>query len=112
MEKKVTCHSCGGKTELKFEDVSLLNGKMLIKDTPYYHCLKCGKEFATSEQMQEISDIIKVKRQEFFFKRPIIAAGRSLAITLPADIVASYSLKKGKKVSIFPENENTLILKF
>ena len=105
------CPICGSKSKLKYEDLKLLGGKMIIKDSPYYECKKCGEEFATSEQMQELSDEISVERQKFFFERPIINAGRSLAITIPADIVASYSLKKGKKVKIFPENKNTLTLK-
>jgi hypothetical protein len=96
---------------LKKRDIKLLGGKMVIKDSPYYECTKCGKTYATSEQMQELSDIINVQRQKFFFKRPIINAGRSLAITLPADIVENYSLKKGRMVQIIPENKKTLILK-
>jgi YgiT-type zinc finger domain-containing protein len=106
------CHICGSKSELRKRDIKLLSGKMVIKDSPYYKCVKCGKEYATSEQMQELSDIINIKRQEFFFNRPLINAGRSLALTIPADIVANYSLKKGKMVQIIPENKNTLTLKF
>ena len=106
------CPVCRSSSKLKHEDLKLLDGKMIIKDSPYYKCTKCGEEFATSEQMQELSDQISFQRKKFFFQRPIINAGRSLAITLPADIVRNYSLKKGKKIKIIPENKNTLILKF
>ncbi|MCX6804309.1 MAG: AbrB/MazE/SpoVT family DNA-binding domain-containing protein [Candidatus Diapherotrites archaeon] len=111
MEKQVNCHLCGAKAELKFEDVSLVNGRVLIKDSPYFHCIKCGKDFSTSEQMKELSGLISSQSGNFSFQRKIINAGRSLAITFPADIVEAYSLKKGAKIKLIPENNWTITLK-
>ncbi|MDO8647930.1 MAG: AbrB/MazE/SpoVT family DNA-binding domain-containing protein [Candidatus Diapherotrites archaeon] len=108
MEKEIKCHLCGGNSILKFEELALNEGKLIIKDSPYYKCLKCGESFSTSEQMQELSEQINTK---FSFKRPIINAGRSLAITLPSDIVQAYKLKKGEKICIIPENNKTLRIK-
>ena len=105
------CPICRSSSRLMHEDLKLLGGKVVIKNSPYYKCKKCGEEFATSEQMQELSDKISIERQKFFFKRPIINAGRSLAITLPSDIVHKYSLKKGNIIKIIPENDTTLTLK-
>jgi len=105
MEKEIKCHLCNGKAELKFEEMELDNGRILIRDSPYYKCKKCREEFATSEQMQELSDQINTK---FVFERPIINAGRSLAVTLPSDLVHYYNLKKGGKIKIIPESRNKL----
>jgi len=105
MEKQIGCHLCGGKAVLHFEDLELDNGRIIIKGSPYYKCAKCGEEFATSEQMQELSEDINTK---FVFERPIINAGRSLAITLPADLVQYYSLKKGGRIKIIPENKKEM----
>jgi len=108
MEKKIECHLCKGKAVLEFEDLKLSEGKIIIKDSPYYKCLKCKEEFATSEQMHELSDQINTK---FVFKRPIINAGRSLAITIPTDLAKFYGLKKGEKVSLIPEGKHSLKVK-
>jgi len=105
MEKEINCHLCKGKAELKFEELLLDNGKIIIKDSPYYKCKKCKEEFSTSEQMHLLSKQIN---QNFVFQRPIINAGRSLAITIPADIAQFYNLKKGMKIKIMPENRHRL----
>ncbi len=108
MEKEVECHLCKGKAELKFEELELDNGRIIIKGSPYYKCKKCREEFATSEQMQELSKQINTK---FVFERPIINAGRSLAVTLPSDLVHYYNLKKGEKIKIIPENKSEMKVK-
>ena len=105
MEKEISCHLCKGEAELKFEELKLDEGKITIKDSPYYKCKSCGEEFATAEQMKELDEQINTK---FCFERPIINAGRSLAITLPSDIVHSYRLKKGERIKIVPENKKEL----
>lgn len=68
MEEKAACHLCEGKAVLKSEDLELDNGKIVVKGSPYYRCAKCGEEFATSEQMHELSERINSK---FVFSRPI-----------------------------------------
>jgi len=105
MEKEIECHLCKGNAKLRSENLKLDNGKIVIKDSAYYKCVKCGEEFATSGQMQELSKQINTK---FVFERPIINAGRSLAVTLPSDLVHYYNLKKGGKIKIIPESRNEL----
>ena len=104
-EKEIECHLCSGTAVLKFEDLKLAEGKIILKDSPYYHCNKCREEFSTSEQMGLLSGQINSK---FVFHRPIINAGRSLAITLPADLVQYYNLKKGEKIKLIPENKKNI----
>ena len=108
MEKEIKCHLCEGIATLKFEKLELDGGRITIKVSPYYKCGKCLEEFATSGQMQALSEQIN---ERFTFERPIINAGRSLAITLPSDIVQFYKLKKGGKIRIIPENKRELKIK-
>ena len=103
----VTCHLCGGKTKLRFEALELLGGKISVRESPYYKCLQCKEEFTSSEQMQELSELLN---QKFSFPRPVIVAGRSLAITLPKDLAAYYGLKKGSKVRLVPETRKRIEL--
>ncbi|MBW1995466.1 MAG: YgiT-type zinc finger protein [Deltaproteobacteria bacterium] len=105
MEKEIECHLCGGKAILRSEDLKLDEGRIVIKGSPYYKCEKCGEEFATSGQMQALSEQINTR---FVFERPIINAGRSLAVTLPSDLVHYYNLKKGEKIKIIPESKKEL----
>lgn len=108
MEKEIKCHLCKGNAVLEFEELKLANGKIILKDSPYYKCLSCKEEFATDEQMKELDLQINTK---FIFQRSIINAGRSLAITLPADVVQYYNLKKGEKIEIIPQNKHELKIK-
>ncbi|MDP2666819.1 MAG: YgiT-type zinc finger protein [Candidatus Diapherotrites archaeon] len=101
-KKEIACHLCGGKALLRFEELELGGGKVVIRESPYYSCQKCKEEFSTSEQMHELSQSIN---QAFFFVRPIIHAGRSLAVTFPADLVQFSNLKKGEKICIIPEGK-------
>ncbi len=105
MEKEIKCHLCEGKAVLKYEELKLDKGRIIIKNSPYYKCVECKEEFATSEQMHELSNKINTK---FVFQRPIINAGRSLAVTLPADIVQYYKLKKGEKIKLIPESRKEI----
>lgn len=108
MEKtEIKCHLCNGKAELRHETLSLCKGKITIKDSPYYKCRKCGEEFSTSEQMQELSGQINTR---FAFSRPLIKAGRSLAITIPKDIIDCYNLTKGKNIRLVPESSKKIEL--
>jgi YgiT-type zinc finger domain-containing protein len=101
-KNEVKCHLCGGKAVLQFEELELGGGKVVIRQSPYYACQKCKEEFSTSEQMHELSQTIN---QSFSFIRPIINAGRSLAVTFPADLVQFSNLKKGEKIRIIPEGK-------
>ena len=85
MEKEITCHLCGGKTTLKFREIRLLNGKITIKNAPYYDCQKCHEQFATSEQMRQLSDQIQAARV--------------------------HALQKGKKVTLVQEGRKQLTIK-
>jgi len=104
VEKEIKCIFCKGKTELHYEDLGLLDGKITLKGEPYY---KCKKEYVTSSQMRGT----ETKINSFYITRPVIATGRSLAITLPPDISNFYSIKKGTQIQIIPESKTTLRLR-
>ena len=101
-EKEIECHLCGGKALLQFEELVLSEGRVVIRQSPFYACQKCKEKFSTSGQMHELSHLLN---QTFFFTRPIIHAGRSLAVTFPADLVQFSNLKKGEKIRIIPEGK-------
>ena len=108
MEKeKIKCIFCGGKAEIKCEAIELLEGKVILKEQPYYKCEKCKKEFVTSKQMRETEKQINV----FSIVRPIVSTGRSLAITIPTDLAKFYKFKKGEKVQLIPESRHLLKVK-
>ena len=100
MEKEIKCPFCSGVAVLEYDDLILDNGKIIIKNEPNYKCKKCKQEFCTSKQMFHLD---KLLHDTFLFKRNIIVAGKSLAVTLPSDVVSHYNLKKGDKVSILAE---------
>ena len=52
-EKEIKCVFCEGKALLKFEDLKLLEGKSILKDSPYFKCINFRKEFVSSNQMKE-----------------------------------------------------------
>ncbi len=108
MEKsKMSCIFCNGKIDICYKDLSLLNGKVTLKNEPYYKCQNCKREYVSSEQMKDTEK----KLQPYYTTRPVIATGRSLAITFPADIAKYYSMKKGTQIQLIPESKNTLKLR-
>jgi len=106
-KENVKCAFCKGETELKHENIELLGGRLVLKQQPYYKCLKCKEEFVTSEQMKETEKQIN----SFYVSRPIVSTGRSLAITIPTDLAKFYNLKKGEKVQLIPESRQMLKVK-
>lgn len=107
MEEKIACVFCKGEANVAFEELNLLNGKITLRNQPYYRCNKCKKEFVTPEQMLQAEKELKT---HFAFNRPVISSGRSLVITLPTDLVAFYKLKKGTTVKLVPEDNKTVKL--
>jgi hypothetical protein len=107
MEEKIKCHLCGGEAELKYENLELDDGKITIKDSPYYHCSKCKEDFSTSEQMFELDKQIHTK---FAFRRNLTKSGRSISLNIPSDLAENYNLKKGKEIELIPQNSKQIIL--
>jgi len=106
-KEKVKCIFCKGEAKLHYEDLNLLDGKMTLKGEPYYKCTVCKKEYVTSNQMKGTEE----KINSFYITRPVIATGRSLAITLPPDISNFYSIKKGTRIQIIPESKTIFKIK-
>ena len=106
-KENARCVFCNGKTKLEQETIELLDGKVVLKEQPYYSCKKCKKEFVTSEQMAETEKQINT----FCVTRPIVSTGRSLALTIPADLAKFYNLKKGERVQLIPESRHMLKVK-
>jgi len=61
LEKRVIECFCGGKADLKFEDLKIKTAGITIKDTGYYKCRKCADKFSTSEQMHDIDRKLKTQ---------------------------------------------------
>ena len=66
-----------------------------------------GKTLMVAEFLKQLV-MKKEINTKFVFQRPIINAGRSLAVTLPADLVQYYKLKKGEKIKLIPESKNEI----
>ncbi|MFH1752253.1 MAG: AbrB/MazE/SpoVT family DNA-binding domain-containing protein [archaeon] len=107
MEEEVKCFDCNGKAQLMYEELSLFGGKIRLRDQPYYKCLKCKEEFVTSDQMRQTERELNA----FNITKTIVSTGRSLAITIPAEFITYYNIKKGKKVKLFPESRNSFKVK-
>lgn len=103
-KNKIGCPLCGGSAELTERDISLLEGKVILKSQPFYKCSKCNERFATSKQVEKAE---KELRAAFFFKRKVISTGGSMALTVPGDIAKFYHLHKGSSILLVPENEKT-----
>jgi hypothetical protein len=111
MEKETKCF-CGEQATLKHEELKLMGGKVIIKDAPYYECTKCGDKFSTNEQMFTLSEKVQqLRKEQFNFKRPVINAGRSLAITFPTDLAKYCGIKKGNIAEIIPHGKKELLIK-
>ncbi len=52
---ELKCHLCGGKALLEMRSLALFDGELSIRDSPHYCCQDCKEEFATSEQMHQLS---------------------------------------------------------
>lgn len=107
MGEKIKCVFCGGIAEIKFENIELLSGKVVLRQQPYFKCMECKREFVTSEQMRETEKQINV----FSITKPIVSTGRSLAITIPKELAKFFDLKRGGKVQLIPESRHLLKVK-
>lgn len=58
MEKTDEC-ICGGKAVLRFHNVSLFGGKLVLKNQPYWHCTKSGDHYHSTDQTRKSDEVVK-----------------------------------------------------
>lgn len=108
MEADDICIRCGNKAMLVKGKFTMFNGHVVLDDTGY-KCGKCGEKFYTSAQVRAME---KQLHEKYEIRRTVIETGRSLAITLPADFVEFYKLRKGSPVVVIPEGKKEARLVF
>jgi len=98
---------CGGSAALQFEDIGLFEGKLILKDQPFYHCPKCGENFSTSKQVSKGADEV---RKFLGLDRKFISTGGSIAATIPPVLAKQHGIKKGKKFRLVSESPKKLAI--
>lgn len=101
------CIICGGQTINKKVDykefgISLGSFKTDI-------CKKCGEAYFDEKTVEVIQN--KSKQLGLFGlakKVNVAEVGNSIAIRIPKEIAKFLNLKKGKEVTIFPENKHEM----
>ncbi|MFH0955038.1 MAG: YgiT-type zinc finger protein [Candidatus Micrarchaeota archaeon] len=101
MDTKTRKCMCGGTAVLKFNDLKLFDGKLVLKDQPYYQCTRCGEEYVTSEQMGKQEPKV---RAFLGLERKFISTGGSVGLTFPPLIAKQQGIKKGGKFRLVIES--------
>jgi hypothetical protein len=107
MDAKTSKCICGGIGVLIFEDVKLFEGKLILKDQPYYKCNNCGEEFSTSKQVSRGADEV---REFLGITRKFISTGGSVAATFPPAIAKQHGIKPGKKFKLVSEGPKKIAI--
>ncbi len=98
---------CGSTAALRFEDIRLFEGKLILKGQPFYRCPKCGEDFSTSRQVSKGAD----EAREFLgITRKFISTGGSVAATFPPAIAKQHGIKKGKKFRLVSEGPKKIAI--
>lgn len=105
LKTKIKCPICDGKAILSKSSLKLFNGAITISDNKMYKCEECGEKVATGKM---IDKSMKKAGENFNFSKQIISTGRSLAITLPTDLLEFYKLRKGSKIRLVPSGKNEI----
>jgi YgiT-type zinc finger domain-containing protein len=98
---------CGGTAVLRFEDIALFGGKLVLKDQPYYHCPQCGEDFSTGRQVSMGADEV---REFLGISRKFISTGGSIAATIPPAIAKQHGIRKGKKFRLVSEGPKKIAI--
>jgi DNA-directed RNA polymerase subunit RPC12/RpoP len=108
MKRKI-CEECGGKIVHKEVDYILL-GKNLGK-FPADVCPKCGEQ-VFDEEVSEKIDVIAKQRGLWGLqaKTRIGKIGNSFNVLINSKLAKFADLKKGKEVTIYPEDKNKIVI--
>lgn len=75
-------------------------------------CPKCKEQFLSKEISEVIEKIAKEKGLwELKHKTKISKVGNSLSIRLNKKLASFFKINKGKEVTLYPENKNTIIVR-
>lgn len=94
--KKEICGNCE-RGQLRKELVELEPGFFVRA----WKCPECGEREYDMEMARKIGAFYRSRQRE----RTLIKLGRSLAVTLPAELATKYKLKAGEKVYLLEEEE-------
>jgi len=111
-EGKIYCASCN----FEMKKVVLSNYEFFegypLKNVSAFKCLNCGKLFFTEEQVAIMNKRTAELRQSFFgFERTVTKSGRSLAITIPSELVDHLKIRKGEKIKVIPLAKDGFVIK-
>jgi len=107
--QRATCEECNGKIEKKKVDYYFIGEH--IGKFPAEVCAKCGEEVFDEEVSDQIEAIVKKKGLYGLAARTKISqTGTSLDVKINKKLAEFMNLKKGERVTIYPENKRKLII--
>lgn len=109
MKDENMCWECEEK--MKDEDVDYSLYGVKIGKFPAKVCEKCNETYFSEEISKKITKITKKKGLwGLQAKTKIGQAGTTLDVRLPKKIIGFFNLKKGKEVTIYPEDEHKMVI--
>lgn len=108
---KMKC-ACGHRLKEIKTEMELLDGDVIIKNTPAYYCSKCNEELLTSEQVEKARGRLKelVPIEAFKLRKRVIKVGNVLAIPIPKDIAEFFNVSKGSEFEFILKSRKRAIL--
>ena len=83
-----------------------------VPHVPALQCPSCLKILLTEKQAKAVeARTDKLLEQQFGFERKLTTSGESLVIGVPHELAGHLGLKAGKKVKIFPLNDDGFIVR-
>ncbi len=101
------CSGRTGQQSVEYKEVGVSFGKYKAEV-----CLQCGEQFFDENVAESIQQ--KSKKLGLFglaSKTKVAEIGNSFAIRIPKEIASFLHLKKGKEVSLVPQNRHDLMIK-
>ncbi len=107
---------CCAKCHLEMKEVLLPKyeyvGGIPLHNVSAYRCHKCGNIFFTERQAKDMeSRVNELKEHCFGFERKVTVSGKSLAITIPRELVSYLKIHRGQKLKVFPMAKEGFMIK-
>lgn len=113
IEEPTACPKCNAKLKEKGFDITVLKGKVIIKDFKKMQCPKCEYEVMTTRQAQTLSDTLEkfIGTDSPLFIRTLNFDGRTHFVRIPKEIADGFNLAKGDSFKIWTEGRKIVLEK-
>ena len=108
------CTRCNREMEKGSADLTMANGRIVVRDLPSYECKECKRAVFDKKTVAMADEILTRYMQEdedtVKFTRTVGFDGKNMILRIPKPIQQALRITRGDEVTIWIKDKNNVII--